>query len=177
MSESTSDPVVRLTELIASRIRRTRYAEFADDVAHDLYCEIRRHSSTQQFLKMSGATIQGGDIPGLLWRRARARARAMRSPLIQLDESLPISAVDESASRDCETMISKLDAKELCDRIPLFRQLLIAEREGLTREQFRKRINISERRYYSEIRRAQDIRGILRTEDPSGDADVQDNKD
>jgi hypothetical protein len=159
MPKTITDPLVRLTELIAARIRRTPYAEHADDVAHDLYCEIRGQPSTQLFVEMRGEQILGGEIPGLLWRRARAMARAMRSGRFRLGTALPIDVMDESAHRDCKILISELDAKDLCDRIPLFRQFLNAAREGLTREQFRKNSNISQRRYYFELRRARKIFG------------------
>jgi hypothetical protein len=159
MPENAADPLVRLTELIANRIRRTRYAEHADDVAHDVYCEIRRQAATREFVEMYGDRILGGEIPGLLWRRARAKARAMKFGPVQFGDAVPIDAVDETASHDSEVLISELDAEELCNRIPLFRRLLVAEREGLTREQFRKNINISKRRYYFEIRRARMIFG------------------
>jgi hypothetical protein len=157
MPEVDCDPVACVTQLIATFLKKTRYAEFADDVAHELYCEIRRQPSTARFVHDNHSRIQEGAIPGRLRKRALAIASAMNSARVRLDEYATIEVADERASRDREIQHSAWAARELCDRFPLFHELLKAERAGWTKEQLKQTLGLSDRRYYSEIRRARKL--------------------
>jgi hypothetical protein len=156
MSETDYDLFVCLVQLIGTAMRKTSYAEYADDVTQDLYCEICRQPSTRKFVEENEPTIRCGVVPGLFWRRARAKARAMKPKWVPLDGTT-LDLVDEAANRDREMLLSVWKAADVCERIPLFREVLNAEKLGVTKRELIESHRLSERKYYSAVRRARKI--------------------